>query len=348
METCVSENPGGPARPDGFERPGGGPAAEVPCGGRKFGRVLVTGAAGFVGRHLVRELAGAGHGVACIDAVPPEAAADLPDYERVDLRDAAAVRSAVARFAPDAVVHLAAVSFVPDAASDPGLLWAVNIGGVVNVAEAILSECPKARMLFVSSAQVYGTAAKEGGDVLYTEESPLMPISLYAVSKAADEAFVRGCHASRGLDAVIARPGNHTGPGQSPKFVAISFARQLLDVATGKSSGPIRVGNLDSVRDFSDVRDVVRAYRLMLEKGRSGAVYNVSSGTVVTIGELFERLRRICGVDAHPVRDDAFWRPTDRCTALCTDALRRDTGWKPSISLDQTLIDILASLTDRA
>ena len=317
---------------------GNHPAAERPGGGKKFGCVLVTGAAGFVGRHLVRELLGAGHGVACIDAVPPEAAADLPNYERVDLRDASAVRSAVARFAPDAVVHLAAVSFVPDAANDPGLLWAVNIGGVVNVAEAILAERPKARLLFISSAQVYGTAGKEEEEAPYTEDSPLMPISLYAVSKAADEAFVRGCHAARGLDAVIARPGNHT----------VSFARQLLDVATGKASGPIRVGNLDSVRDFSDVRDVVRAYRLMLEKGRSGAVYNVSSGTVVTIGELFERLRRICGVDVKPVRDDAFWRPTDRCTALCTDALRRDTGWKPSISLDQTLIDILASLTARA
>ena len=311
-----------------------------------FHRVLVTGAAGFAGCHLVRELTASGHEVSCLDAVPASSSAvsGLPDYSEVDLRDAGAVRAAVARAAPDAVVHLAAVSFVPDAASDPGHLWAVNIGGVINVAEAILAERPAARLLFVSSAQVYGTAANAGGEEPFTERSPLLPISLYAVSKVADEAFVRGCHVARSLDCVVARPGNHTGPGQSPKFVAVSFARQILAVAKGEAKGPIRVGNLDSVRDFSDVRDVVRAYRLMLERGRSGAVYNVSSGTVVTIGELFDRLRRLCGVDVEAVRDDAFWRPTDRCTALCTDALRADTGWKPEISLDRTLSDILESL----
>lgn len=307
----------------------------------RFGRVLAIGAAGFAGRHLVRELESAGHAVSCIDAVPESAAGGLPDYSQVDLRDAAAVRAAVAASKPDAAVLLAAVSFVPDAAKDPGTLWAVNIGGTVNVVEALLTERPEARLLFVSSAQVYGTSPKAGSDPV-SEDAPLLPLSLYAVSKVAGEAFVRACAASRGLDAVIARPGNHTGPGQSPKFVAVSFAKQVAAAARGEFAGPMRVGNLDSVRDFSDVRDVVRAYRLMLERGRSGAVYNVSSGTMVSIGELLSRLRAIAGTDVAAVRDDALWRPTDRCASLSTAALRADTGWAPSITLDGTLADILA------
>lgn len=311
-------------------------------------RVLVTGAAGFAGRHLVRELLAAGHAVATTDAAPADApaAAGLPAYAPADLRDAAALRALVRAARPDAAVHLAAVSFVPDGDRDPSLLLSVNIAGTRNLAEALLAERPGARLLFVSSAQVYGTAPAPGGAPApaFTEESPLLPLSLYAVTKAACEDLLRGLAAARGLDVVVARPGNHTGPGQSPKFVAVSFARQVLAAARGEAS-EIRVGNLDSLRDFSDVRDVVRAYRLLLERGRSGAAYNVTSGTVVRIGALLERLQALAGTAAPAVVDPALYRPTDACQNLRADRLRAETGWAPARSLDETLRDILSSLS---
>ena len=313
---------------------------------RSFGKVLVTGAAGFAGHYLVRELLENGHEAVCIDAAPADsaAAAGLPGYERVDLTDAAAVDEAVARTRPDAAIHLAAVSFIPDAARDPGALWAVNINGTVNVVEAVLRHCPRCRFVFVSSAQVYGAVHRKDGDGPLGEDSPVLPLSLYSISKVAGEKFVEACARARGLDAVTVRPSNHTGPGQTPKFVAISFARQILEASDGNSGRSMQVGNLDSVRDFSDVRDVVRAYRLAMERGRSGAVYNISSGTVVTIGELLERMFAIAGTRLTPVRDEAIWRPTDKCAALDTSAIRRDTGWEPRIALEDTLRDIFAAL----
>ena len=149
--------------------------------------------------------------------------------------------------------------------------------------------------------------------------------------------------AARGLDAVIARPGNHTGPGQSPKFVAVAFARQVLAAARGE----LRVGNLDSVRSFADVRDVVRAYRLLLERGRTGRAYNVAAGADVRIGELLDRLRALAGTDAPAVADPALYRPADACQSLDASRLREETGWAPRLSLDDTLRDILADLSAR-
>lgn len=313
----------------------------------RFKTVLVTGAAGFAGHYLVRELSGMGHEVACLDAVPADsaAAADLPGYRCVDLADAAAVDSAVAAVRPDAVIHLAAISFLPDAAKNPGLLWAVNIDGTMHVVEAVLRHCPQSRFVFVSSAQVYGAAAPEPYATRVAEDHPLLPLSHYAISKVAGERFVGACAALRGLDAVIVRPSNHTGPGQSPKFVAISFASQIVAASPAPGqSAKMRVGNLDSVRDFSDVRDVVRAYRLVMEKGIGGEVYNVSSGTMLSMRELLERMLSMRGVKMEIEKDEALWRPTDNCAALSTAKIERDTGWKPRFSLDETLRGIFASL----
>ena len=316
-----------------------------PATAPRFPRVLVTGAAGFVGRHLVRELASAGHEVLTTDALPPDApaAAGLPGYAQADLRDAAAVRSLLRAARPDGVIHLAAVSFVPDGARDPALALTVNVGGTLALAEGILAEVPAARLLFVSTAQVYGTTRS---DVPLREDAPLLPVSLYAVTKVAGESLLRGLCAARGLDAVIARPGNHTGPGPSPKFVSVAFARQVLAAARGELR-ELRVGNLDSVRSFADVRDVVRAYRLLLERGRTGRAYNVAAGADVRIGELLDRLRALAGTDAPAVADPALYRPADACQSLDASRLREETGWAPRLSLDDTLRDILADLSAR-
>lgn len=306
----------------------------------RFPHVLVTGAAGFVGRHLVRELEAAGHGVATTDALPAgsPAAAGLPGYAPADLRDAEAMRALVRAARPDAVVHLAGVSFVPDGARDPSLALTVNIGGTWTLAEALAAEAPRARLLFVSTAQVYGTLPSPAP---LREDSPLRPLSLYAVTKVAGESLVLARHAAGTLDAVVARPGNHTGPGQTSKFVAPAFARQVLSAKRGEIA-TLRVGNLDSIRSFADVRDVVRAYRLLLERGVPGGVYNVASPANVRIGELLDRLRALAGCDAPVETDPELWRPTDACPDLDVSRLRADTGWAPAFALDDTLRDLLA------
>jgi len=308
-------------------------------------RILVTGAAGFAGRHLVRELLAAGHEVATTDAMPAghPATAGLPDYAPADLRDAAALRALVRATRPDGAIHLAAISFVPDAAKDPALLEGVNVGGPVNLAEALLAEAPAARLLFVSSAQVYGASAASGAPAL-GEDAPLRPETPYARSKAEAERALARLAAARGLRLSTVRPANHTGPGQSPKFVAPAFARQALAAARGELR-EIRVGNLESVRDFSDVRDVVRAYRLALERGADGATYNISSGALLRIGDLLSRLLELAGAAGTPiVPDPALFRPTDAVPALSTERLRADTGWEPEIPIERTLRDLLAGV----
>ncbi len=314
-------------------------------------RILVTGAAGFAGRHLLRELAAAGHSPIATDAAPADspAAAGLPGYVAADLRDGAAMRALVADARPEAAVHLAAVSYVPDSDRDPSLALAVNIAGSINVADALRETSPGARLLFVSSSQVYGAAAASSlgaaTDIapLREDVSPARPLSLYAITKAAAETALLARAEAYGQDIVIVRPGNHTGPGQSPKFVAPAFAAQIVEVAAGRAAS-VRVGNLDSVRDFSDVRDIVRAYRLLLERGHARTIYNVTCGTRVRIGDLLARLEALEGVTARVEQDPALWRPADVCAPLDTSRLRVHTGWAPAYDLGQTLSDLLASI----
>lgn len=297
--------------------------------------VLVTGAAGFVARHLAAELAAAGHGVVSTDVVPQ--APWMPGYEPCDLCDAAALDSLVWRLRPDACIHLGGVSSVPDAARDCGRLFAINVGGTRNLLESFMRHVPNARFLYVSTAQVYGCSL-EPDSLPLTEDATPYPVSLYAISRVAAEATVRAYWKFRGLRATIARPANHTGPGQSPKFVAPSFIAQAKEIAAG-TRGEFTVGNLDSVRDFSDVRDVVAAYRAILEKGAPGETYNASSAPRITIGALLGKVKALAGVEAPAKVDPALYRPTDFSLVLDTGKLRA-LGWKPERTLDETLRDM--------
>lgn len=302
-------------------------------------RVLVTGAFGFVGRYLIAELRQHGHDIFAYDVgpVPP----DLRDVEAAsgDVRDAASLRNAIRRAAPDACVHLAALAFVPAGAEDPQAMIDVNILGTIRLLESFRREAPKARVLVVSTAQVYGRIPRPAP---LREEDPLAPDSIYAISKAAADDVARLYARQYGMDILVARPYNHIGPGQSPLYVVSSFARQVRAIAAG-APNEIKVGNLDSRRDFTDVRDVARAYRLLLERGRTGEAYNLGSGTQVRIGDILDRLCAQAGVRPRITRDPALYRPDHESPPLDIRKVRDATGWIPGIPLDQTLRDILAS-----
>jgi len=279
-------------------------------------KVLVTGGAGFVARHLAAELASGGNEVwlsDCLDVA-------LPNYRRADLADEADVRGLVAEVRPEAVVHLGAISFVPDAAKDPSLLERVNVGGTRNLLEALLAvDMP--RFLFASTAQVC-----------------LKNPSAYAESKMAGEGLV--LHAFReGGDAFVARPANHTGPGQSDRFVVPSFIRQAREIKSGRRRC-FTVGNLDSVRDFTDVRDVARAYRIMLERAKPGEVYAIGSPVRLSMRELLGKVADAVGVPCDYEVDASLWRPADASPELDTSAIR-ELGWQPQFTLDDTLADMI-------
>ena len=298
-------------------------------------RVLVTGAAGFVARHLVPELEAHGHEVFTTDVVP--VAPGMPHYAVCDLCQAEAVRELMVSVIPDGIIHLAGISFVPDAAKDPGRLYAINISGTQHVLDAFKTVCPGGRFLFVSTAQVYGCTYNPESEPL-AESAPVYPLSPYAISKVAGEAVTQAYGAYNGLHVCVVRPSNHTGPGQATKFIVPSIVEQAKAIKRGEKTCFV-AGNLASGRDFSDVRDVVAAYRIVLENGTSGGVYNVSAAPRVTIHELFETIKAVAGVEAPIETNPNFVRPTDFSRQLMTDKLR-SLGWSPKLTLVDTLRDM--------
>lgn len=299
-------------------------------------KVLITGAGGFVARYLVDELAAHGHQVSTTDILPDVA---LPDYRRADLCNPDEMRSLVRDVRPDACVHLGAVSFVPDGTKDPGRLLSINVGGTVNLLSAFHEEMPSARFLFVSTAQVYGCSS-EKTSLQVTEESPTYPLSMYMISKCAGEQVALAYGAYYDMDTLIARPGNHTGPGQTTRFLVASLVAQAKKIRAGEESRFV-AGNLESERDFTDVRDVVSAYRLILERGRRGGKYNISSGNHVPLRKLMELVQSAAGIDAPVEVNPALVRKTDYSRVMDTTSLRYGLGWRPKYSLEQTIRDMM-------
>ncbi len=308
-------------------------------------KVLVTGADGFVGRHLVRRLLANGHDVVggCRPGIGSDVAADATlrgtRWVPLELTDPASV-AAAADHGAEAVVHLAAVSSNAEALEAPEEAWSVNAVGVVRLLRALAERRSAGPadpvILLVSSAEVYGPGAHRPR----LESDPPAPLTPYAASKAAGE--LAGLEAWRrmGLRVIIARPFQHTGPGQTTRFVLPAFAERLR-AARASGARTVPTGNLAPVRDFLDVRDVVTAYLLLLERGAPGEIYNVAWGEGLPLAELFRRLARIVGVQVDPVADPALARRTD-IPHLVGDPgrLRRATGWAPVHTLDDMLRDI--------
>lgn len=304
-------------------------------------RALVIGAQGFVGKHLVPFLRSQGDVV--LEATREKDGAGSFGLDVVD-RDAA-VR-VIAEAQPDVVYHLAAMSFVPDSQARPLAAFQVNCQGALNVLEGVRRAPGEPRVIFVSTGEVYGLVRPE--EVPVVEDQPLDPRNPYAGAKAALELTLRGL---RGIpatpDFVIARSFNHTGPGQSPLFVCSDFARQVARVEAGLAEPVIKVGNLEARRDFCDVRDVVRAYRLLAEHGESGQVYNVASGQHRAIRDVLDYLRSRVSAEIRVEVDPSRLRPSDMPVfAGDVSRLRDCTGWEPRFAFEETLDDLLASWRD--
>lgn len=300
-------------------------------------RALVTGASGFVGRHLVARLQRADHDVIAAGG-PHEADPYLP----VDLNDVDSLHAAFDIAQPDAVFHLAAQAFVPRSLEAPAETYRTNVLGTANVLQALRAfqerSGRKARLIFVSSAEVYGAQPQSAMPI--PETCAPNPVNPYAASKAAAEAVVLGEARSFGVDAVITRAFNHIGPGQNERFAVPSFAKQLAAIAAGGE--PVMfVGNLDAKRDFLDVRDVVDAYVTLAERGATGEAYNVCSGVAVSMREILAELIRIAHVPVEVRDDPARMRPADIPLMYGDNAkLRVQAGWSPGIALRRTLQDV--------
>ncbi len=299
-------------------------------------RVLVTGAIGFVGTWLTTDLGAAGHEVI-----------GFPGPDILDIADRIGVRSAVAEARPDAVAHLAAMAYAPDASAEAAEAIRVNVGGTLAVLEACRAEAPLAAVLVVGSSDVYEPPET---DAPLTEASPLGPRGVYGLTKLAAEALALSILVGSSLEVAVVRSFNHTGPGQRPVFAVPAFAGRILE-ARRAGVHEIRAGNVDVARDLSDVRDVVRAYRLLLEAladrrvPPGKRVYNVASGRAVPMSQLIGRLAELADWPVAIVRDPALVRRDDpRVIRGDASALRALTGWAPMVEMDQTLADVLASL----
>ncbi|MGH2457918.1 MAG: GDP-mannose 4,6-dehydratase [Chloroflexota bacterium] len=310
-------------------------------------RVLVTGAAGFVGGHLIRRLAAdpasAIFGVTrrARPSTASDGSTDAACHWIVgDLLDPALVDRAVAESRPDWVVHLAAQASVVTSWQDPAETWRNNTMPQISLLDSVARHAPTARILIAGSSEEYGQVRLE--DPPLAEDAPLRPTSPYAASKVAQDYLGLQYHLGRNLDVRCVRPFNLLGPGQSDRFAIPSFARQIAEAEAGWREPIIRVGNLGARRDFTDVRDAVQAYELLLESGRAGGVYNVGGGCVRSIQEILEVLCALASRDLKIQVDPARFRPAD-ATIVRSDCrkIREAVGWAPTTPIDRTLRDIL-------
>ncbi len=298
-------------------------------------RILVTGADGFVGRHLCASLRAAGDEV--VPASGPRHPAAEGGYS-LDVTDLQSVRNVIEAARPDAVIHLAGMSSVAQSHQRPTVAFTVNVVGGVNLLTAVRDLASRARVLLVGSGEVYGPVAP---GLRAFEEYPLVPTSPYAASKIGAEMAGLQFFRSYGLEVISARPFNHLGAGQDPGFVVPSFASQLQAMKRGEVPPLLKVGNLEPVRDFSHVQDVVEAYRLLLEKGQPGGVYNVCSGEGRTIRALVETMFELVGLEVAIQVDPARFRPSD-VPYLVGDSLRLDRlGWRRKRTVTQALTEVL-------
>jgi len=310
-------------------------------------RVLITGITGFVGSHLAEHLLDRGHEVHGIERwrSKHDNVRHLTGHKRLhlhycDIRDASAVHEVLGSVKPVRIFHLAAQSFVPTSWLAPAETLSTNIMGQLHLFEAIRQLKMDPVIQIAGSSEEYGIIYPR--ELPIKESNPLRPLSPYGVSKVGQDLLGYQYFKSYGLRVIRTRAFNHTGPRRGEVFVLSNFAKQIASIEAGQQEPVLRVGNLTARRDFTDVRDVVRAYWVATEKGKPGEVYNISSGKDYTIKSLLGKLRKLALVKFEVREDPERMRPSDipRLLGDCS-RFRKLTGWKPEIPIDQTLSDLL-------
>lgn len=319
-------------------------------------RVLVTGGYGFVGRYLSQYLVSCGDDVVCAyypkEKPDPDGKDELgipmPNSAQsvgLDITDRAAVDQLVAVLRPEAIYHLAAITFIPDAESNAARVFEVNTFGSMNLMEATMKHCPQSLFLMVSTAEVYGDPRV--GTLPLTELAVMRPVNNYGLSKAAAD-LAAFKYSFQGLNAIRMRPFPHFGPGQSPQFALSSFAKQLAEIKLGRIEPKIKVGNLEAKRDYSDVSDIVRGYRDGLLNGKRGEAYNLCSGVSTSMSDLLQKLIKVAEVEVEVVVDPDRLRPVDIPELVGSSAkAQKDFGWKPRIDPEASLHSLFAYWLER-
>ncbi|MDG9925182.1 MULTISPECIES: GDP-mannose 4,6-dehydratase [unclassified Pseudomonas] len=287
--------------------------------------LLVTGLGGFVGQHIQTQ-------------VPPHWRL-LPPMA-LDVLDTASIDGCLAQCVPDAVIHLAGQTFVPESFRNPEKTLQVNLMGTLNLLQALKRHKFNGSFLYVSSGDVYGQVNEDSLPI--TESLQPRPSNPYAVSKVAAELLCQQWSRVEPWRIMVARPFNHIGPGQRPDFVIADMARQLVRVNNGLQDPRLIVGDVDVSRDFLDVHDVISAYFSLLANGRDGEIYNVCSGQEQSVRGLIEKMAGLLGVKIELVQDPQRFRPSDQRRVIgCSEKLRQETGWAPAVTIDHTLQCVL-------
>lgn len=310
-------------------------------------KILITGVTGFVGGHLLShvlsasdvELYGTYHSEKSLESISDDK--EKISLHQLDLQETESVNKLIEAVKPDVIYHLAAAASAAQSFKSPKETVVNNIASEINLLEGVKNNnLIETKILVVSSAEVYGDVKKE--DLPIDEDTPLNPTNPYAVSKIAQDYLGRQYFLAHKLKIIRVRPFNHIGPGQSDNFVVSSFAKKIVEIEKAKREPVLPVGNLDAKRDFTDVRDMVKAYTLLIEKGVFGEVYNIGSGTSIKIEDILNKLISISGVTVKVETDKSLFRPVDNPDLVSDSSkLKEITNWKPDIEIEKTLTDVV-------
>ncbi len=309
-------------------------------------KILITGISGFAGSYLARNLAMSKKGQVAGTYHLGKNLSLIEDIKnnlnlfQLDLMDSKAVLEVLTKVKPDQIYHLAAIASSAQSFSEPSVVMTNNINSQLNLLEAVRSLGLKPRIMIISSAEVYGKV--DAKDLPIDEDTALRPISPYAVSKLTQDFIGLQYFMAYSMDIVRVRPFNHIGPGQTDQFATSAFAKKIAEIEKGKREPVLTVGNLESKRDFTDVKDMVKAYTLLMEKGGGGEVYNIGSGKSYKMSDVLNILLSFSDSKIKVEVDPALLRPSDNPELLCDNTkINSLTGWKPQIPLDATLKEIL-------